>query len=53
MNRVQSKVKDTNSQEAFFKLSSLIDYYNKAPQYFKEVIIIKSSLSKKKFFIYQ
>jgi len=38
MSRIQSKVKDSNSQEAFFKLSSLIDFYNKPAQSFKEVI---------------
>ena len=29
MQRVQNKVNDQNSQEAFGKLSSLIDFYNK------------------------
>ena len=37
MNRVQAKVKDSNSQEAFFKLSSLMDFYNKPPQPYKDV----------------
>ena len=38
--QVQAKVKDTTSQEAFYKLSSLIDFYNKPAQNFKEVNII-------------
>jgi len=37
ISRVQAKVKDTNSQDAFYKLSSLIDHYNKPAQSFKEV----------------
>jgi len=37
MQRVQAKVNDSNSQEAFGKLSSLIDFYNKPAAEFKEV----------------
>ena len=37
MQRVQSKVNDSHSQEAFTKLSSLIDFYNKPANEFKEV----------------
>lgn len=37
MQRVQSKVNDSQSQEAFAKLSSLIDFYNKPANDFKEV----------------
>ena len=36
MQRVQTKVNDSNSQEAFGKLSSLIDFYNKPANDFKE-----------------
>ena len=36
MQRVQNKVNDQNSQEAFGKLSSLIDFYNKPANDFKE-----------------
>jgi hypothetical protein len=39
MQRVQAKVNDSNSQEAFGKLSSLIDFYNKPAAEFKEVIL--------------
>jgi hypothetical protein len=39
MQRVQSKVNDSHSQEAFGKLSSLIDFYNKPATEFKEVNI--------------
>jgi len=38
MQRVQSKVNDSHSQEAFGKLSSLIDFYNKPATEFREVI---------------
>ena len=37
MQRVQSKVNDSPSQEAFTKLSSLIDFYNSPATEFKEV----------------
>lgn len=37
MQRVQAKVNDSHSQEAFSKLSSLIDYYNRPANDFKEV----------------
>jgi hypothetical protein len=36
--RIQSKVKDGQSQEAFMKLSSLMDYYNRPAEDFKDVI---------------
>ena len=37
MGRLNSKAKDTTSQESLMKLSSLIDYYNKPAETFKEV----------------
>jgi hypothetical protein len=39
MGRIQTKVKDAASQESFLKLSSLIDYYNRPPEQFKEVTL--------------
>ncbi len=38
MGRIGAKAKDTASQESLMKLSSLIDYYNKPAEQFKEVI---------------
>jgi hypothetical protein len=35
--RIQNKAKDTQAQEAFGKLSSLIDFYNKPVEPVKEV----------------
>jgi hypothetical protein len=35
--RIQNKAKDVNAQEAFGKLSSLIDFYNKPVEPVKEV----------------
>jgi hypothetical protein len=40
MGRIQAKARDTQSQESLMKLSSLIDYYNKPAESYKEVIII-------------
>jgi len=37
MSRFKSKVKDSNSQEIYLKLLSLIDFHNKHAQSFKEV----------------
>ena len=37
MGRIQIKAKDTASQESLMKLSSLIDYYNKPAEFYKEV----------------
>jgi hypothetical protein len=36
--RIQNKVKDAASSEAYGKISSLIDYYNKPPAQYKEDI---------------
>ncbi len=38
MGRIQAKAKDTHSQETLMKLSSLIDYYNKPAQVYKEYL---------------
>jgi hypothetical protein len=38
MGRIQAKAKDSHSQETYMKLNSLIDYYNKPAQTFKEDI---------------
>lgn len=38
MGRIQAKAKDSHSQETYMKLSSLIDFYNKPAQTFKEDI---------------
>ncbi len=37
MGRISAKAKDTASQESLMKLSSIIDYYNKPADSFKEV----------------
>ena len=37
MGRIQAKAKDSHSQETYMKLNSLIDYYNKPAQNYKEV----------------
>jgi hypothetical protein len=37
MARIQNKAKDNSAQEAFGKLSSLIDFYNKPVEPVKEV----------------
>ena len=39
MGRIQSKAKDTQAQETLMKLSSLIDYYNKPADTYKQVKI--------------
>lgn len=36
--RIQNKVRDAASSEAYGKISSLIDYYNKPPTQYKEDI---------------
>jgi hypothetical protein len=36
MNRIQNKVKDSASQEAYLKLTSLIDFYNKPVEAVKD-----------------
>jgi hypothetical protein len=38
IHRIQTKVKDAASSEAFSKISSLIDFYNKPPAQYKEDI---------------
>lgn len=39
MGRIQAKAKDSSAQENLMKLSSLIDFYNKPSQNFKDVYI--------------
>ena len=40
MGHIQSKARDTTSQESLMKLSSLIDFYNRPADSFKEVRIL-------------
>ncbi len=40
MGRIQSKAKDSHSQETYMKLNSLIDYYNKPAEEYNQVNII-------------
>lgn len=38
MGRIGAKARDTTSQESLMKLSSIIDYYNKPADTYKEVL---------------
>jgi hypothetical protein len=40
MGRIQAKAKDMHSQETLMKLGSLIDYYNKPAETYKDVNIL-------------